>query len=85
MKLTAQPFGVRTHRTALYCKLYIKAGIVSKKKKIPDLVDIIICIIYDYCHKVHFLATVKVLFFVGVNFRGLVKNYKCVDFVFVTK
>jgi hypothetical protein len=30
-------------------------------------------------------VTVKVLFFVGINFRGLVKNYKFVDFVFVPK
>jgi hypothetical protein len=29
--------------------------------------------------------TVKVLFFVGINFRGLAKNYNLVDFVFVPK
>ena len=29
--------------------------------------------------------TVKVIFFVGINFRGLVKNYKFVDFMFVPK
>ena len=29
--------------------------------------------------------TVKVLFFVGINFRGMVKNYKFVDFVCVPK
>jgi hypothetical protein len=29
--------------------------------------------------------TVKVFFFVGINFRGLVKIYKFVDFVFVPK
>jgi hypothetical protein len=27
----------------------------------------------------------KVLFFMGINFRGLVKNYKFVDFVVVPK
>ena len=31
------------------------------------------------------MYTVKVLFFMGINFRGLVKNYKFVDFVFVPK
>jgi hypothetical protein len=30
-------------------------------------------------------VTVKVLFFLGIDFRGLVKNYKFVDFVFVPK
>ena len=30
-------------------------------------------------------VTVKVLFFVGINFCGFVKNDKFVDFVFVPK
>ena len=31
------------------------------------------------------MYTVKVFFFVGINFCGLIKNYKFVDFVFVPK
>ena len=36
-------------------------------------------------HTKYYLITVKGLFFVGINFRGLVKNYNFVDFVFVPK